>query len=271
MKTISSILFLITFLSGCGSNSSSQKASPPTGKPIQLTLNLKPGDQKKLTVELNSDSKIQANGEVVKMSMNVVSTMGLEVLEINEEGEYLIKSIYDKISMKMDGPIKMNFDSSNLQDSKSPIGNVLSSTIGQSYTIRMSKTGRTLGFEVAKDMNPLVKQQIEQTMQNFTLGTTFPKKKVDNGDSWKSSITQDVNGIKITNDSNNTLLDQTDGITTIGISGNMTGSMTGESQGLIKIDSASGWLESGEISMKCDMRKDNQEVETKIKIMLSGS
>jgi hypothetical protein len=265
-----SLLSLLVFLSGCGKTDSHEPA-PPTGEKIKLALNLKAGDLKKITVGVDSESKIQAAGKEMVMTMNIVTVMALEVLEVNADGEHLIKSTYEKMSMDMDGgPMKMSFDSSNPQESESPMAEVFSSIIGQHFTIRMSNTGKTLAFEVAEGMNPLIKQQIEQTMQNFSLGMTFPDFEVDNGDSWESSITQDMNAIKVTNVSTNTLLDQSDGLATIGVAGVMEGSMNGTSSGTIKIDLSTGWIDSGEISTSMLMEQLGNEVETEIKVTFSG-
>jgi len=267
---LSSLLALSVFLSGCG-NSGSQEPAPPTGEKIKLALNLKAGDRKKLTVGVDSESKIQAAGKEMVMTMNIVTVMALEVLKVNADGEHLIKSTYEKMAMDMEGgPMTMSFDSSDPQDSESPMAEVLSGIIGQHFTIRMSNTGKTLGFEVAEGMNPLIKQQIEQTMQNFSLGTTFPDFELDNGDSWESSITQDMNAIKVTNVSTNTLLDRSDGLATIGIAGVMKGSMKGTSNGTIEIDLGTGWIDSGEISMNMSMDQSGNEVETEIKVTFSG-
>ena len=261
---------LFVFLCGCG-GADSHEPSPPTGEKIKLALNLKPGDRKKLTVELDSDSKTQVVGKEMVITMKIVSVMDLEVLEVNAVGEHLIKLTYAKMSMDMDGgPMNMNFDSSDPQGSESPMAAVLSGIIGQHFTVRMSNTGKTLGFEVAEGMNPLVKQQIEQTMQNFSLGTTFPDFRVDNGDTWKSAITQDVNAIKFTNISTNTLLDQSNGLVTIGLSGVMEGEMTGTSTGMIKFDLRTGWIDSGELSMDTLLDKPGLEVKSEIKMTFSG-
>ena len=261
---------LFVFLSGCG-GVDTHEASPPTGEKIKLALNLKPGDRKKITTEVASDSKTLVADKEMLITMNIVSVMDAEVLEVNADGEHLIKLTYEKMSMDMDGgPMKMSFDSSDPQDSESPMAAVLSGIIGQHFTVRMSNRGKTLGFEIAEGMNPLVKQQIEQTMQNFSLGTTFPDFGVDNGDTWKSTNTQDVNGIKVTNVSTNTLLDQSNGLATIGVSGVMEGEMTGKSTGMIKFDLRTGWIDSGELSMNMLMDQAGVEVKSEVKVTFSG-
>ena len=97
----------------------------------------------------------------------------------------------------------------------SPMGKIMGSIIGKSFTIKLSRKGKNLGFKVDPSMNPLIKQQIEKSMENFTLGTKFA---IDNGDTWQSEFAQKLDGLEITSFSENTLLKQKGDIAVIGIS-----------------------------------------------------
>ena len=98
--------------------------------------------------------------------------MSLEVIEVSKDGVHLIKAKYLRLSISMDGPVEMKFDSSDALDLKSPMGKIMGRVIARLSQLRCFKR-KTLGFFVDESLNPLVKQQIEQSMKNFTIGTIF--------------------------------------------------------------------------------------------------
>lgn len=273
MKKLAFISFASIFLSlfwGSEKNSISLSAEPPSGRKIELQLKLEPGDIKSLNLELETNSTIKAKGKTVVMTMDLISEMSLEVIEVSKDGVHLIKAKYLRLSINMDGPVKMKFDSTDAFDLKSPMGKIIGAVIGKTFKVKISPKGKTLGFFVDESINPLVKQQIEQSMKNFTIGTTFPEFAVDNGDRWNSSLSQNLNNMELTNNSENTLLKKRDGIATIGISGDIKGAASGKSKGVIDIDIHSGWIKSGRFSSTFVLEKDNQEIETSMSLILSG-
>ena len=270
-QTLKIIIFIfLSVFSGCEKNPISFNANPPTGKKIILGINLKPGEIKSLNFELETNSTIKANGKKVEMKVYMLSEMSLEVLEVSEIGVHLIKAKYEKLAMNIDGPMKMNFDSSNALDLESPMGKIMGSMLGNSFTIRLSRNGKNLGFKVDPSMNPLIKQQIEKSMENFTLGTAFPEFAIDNGDTWKSEFAQKLDGLEITSLSENTLLKQKECVAVIGISTDLKGVVEGTSQGQINIDINSGWMISGKFLSEFMIEKGEQEIETKMVMKLTG-
>ena len=263
-------LFWLLVFSGCEKNSILLSAEPPTGRKIELQLKLEPGDIKSLKIEVETNSTIKVKGKTVLMKMDLISEMSLEVIEVSKDGVHLIKAKYLRLSISMDGPVKMKFDSSDVLDLKSPMGKIMGRVIGKTFTVKMSSKGKTLGFFVDESLNPLVKQKIEQSMKNFTIGTTFPEFAVDNGDRWNSSLSQNLNNIELTNNSENTLLKMGDGIATIGISGDIKGAASGKSNGVVDIDIHSGWIKSGKFSSTFVLEKGNQEIETSMSLIVSG-
>lgn len=269
IHNITIFIFLSVF-SGCEKDQISFNAAPPTGKKIMLEINLQPGEIKSLSFELETNSTITANGKKVEMKVYMLSEMSLEVLEVSEIGVHLVKAKYEKLAMNIDGPMKMNFDSSNALDLESPMGKIMGSMLGNSFTIRLSRNGKNLGFKVDPSMNPLIKQQIEKSMENFTLGTGFPEFAIDNGDTWKSEFAQKLDGLEITSLSENTLLKQKEGVAVIGISTDLKGVVEGTSRGQINIDINSGWMISGKFSSEFMIEKREQEIETKMVMKLTG-
>ena len=264
------ILIFLSVFSGCEKNPISFKADPPSGKKIKLEINLKPGEVKSLNFELETNSTIKANGQKIEMKVNVFSDMSLEVLEVSEIGVHLVKAKYEKLAMNIDGPMKMNFDSSEALDLDSPMGKIMGSIIGKSFTIKLSRKGKNLGFKVDPSMNPLIKQQIEKNMENFTLGTSFPEFAIDNGDKWQTELAQKLDGLEITSFSENTLLKQKGDIAVIGISSDLKGAAKGSSHGQISIDINSGWMDSGKFTSEFIIEKGEQEIETKMILKLTG-
>ena len=269
IHNITIFIFLSVF-SGCEKDQISFNAAPPTGNKIILEINLQPGEIKSLSFEMETNSTIKANGKKVEMKVRVLSEMSLEVLEVSEIGVHLIKAKYEKLAMNIDGPMKMNFDSSNTLDLESPMGKIMGSILGKSFTIRLSRKGKNLGFKLDQSIDPLIKQQIEKSMENFTLGTSFPEFAIDNGDTWQSEFAQKLDGLEITNFSKNTLLNQKGGIAVIGISSDLKGAVTGSSHGQISIDINSGWMDSGKFTSDFIIEKGEQEIETKMVMKLTG-
>ena len=263
-------LFLLLVFSGCEKNPISFNADSPTGKKIKLEINLKPGDIKFLNLEVETNSTIKAKGKKVEMKVYVLSEMSLEVLEVSEIGVHLVKAKYEKLAINIDGPMKMNFDSSDAFDLESPMGKIMGSVIGKSFTVKLSRKGKNLGFQLDPSINPIVRQQIEKSMQSFTLGTSFPELAIDNGDTWQSEFGQKQDGIEISYNSENTLLKQKEGLAVIGISSELQGSGTGKSHGLINIDINSGWIDTGKLTSDFIIEKGDQEIETKMVMKLTG-
>jgi hypothetical protein len=264
------IFIFLSIFSGCEKNAISFNADPPAGKKIILEINLKPGEIKSLNLELETNSTIIANGKKVEIKVYMFSEMSLEVLEVSEIGAHLIKANYERIAMDIDGPMKINFDSSDASDLESPMGKIMGSMIGKSFKIKLSRKGRNLGFELDPSMNPLVKQQIEKSMENFTLGTSFPEFAVDNGDTWQSESTQKLDGLEIISLSENTLLKQNEEFAVIGISSDLKGGVEGSTHGQIIIDPNSGWMNSGKFTSNFKIENGEQEIETKMLMKITG-
>ena len=116
-------------------------------------------------------------------------------------------------------------------------------------------------------MNPL-RATDRKSMENFTLGTSFPEFAIDNGDT-KSEFAQKLDGLEITSNSPKILSLNKD-IADNCISSDLKGAAKESSHGQISIDINSGWMDSGKFTSEFIMEKGEQEIETKMVMKLTG-
>jgi len=132
-----------------------QEDPAPTGKKIELKLNLKKGDRRKMTADMDMNMEMTAPGQGQKMKMNMSMGfgMGFDVLDVDEKGVHTIKATYDRIRMDMTGgPVSIQYDSEKPPALENPMTQVFGAMVGQSLTMKVTPEGKTLEVKGADEL-----------------------------------------------------------------------------------------------------------------------
>ncbi len=252
----------------------------PGAEKIQLGLHLKQGQTFNLTATL--ESKLTEN--VMGQEMNAASTTGLgytyEIQQVADDGVATCKVNYKSVQVKMAmAGFDIEYDSAKPSASVSPFVKPFSALVGQSFTMRISPTGKVTdvqgveaiyekmlkGMEVPDEsmrgmMEQMIKEQfgadaIRESMEQ-AIGVNFPDKPVDVGDSWvKRTVVR--RPYPMNYDSTYTLKERKSGVAVIVVVSKISsdpaakpmqiGPMTmaydvsGERKGQVEIEESSGW------------------------------
>lgn len=248
---------------------------------LDLKLNLKKG--RKFGLKMVTDQKMSQTMMGQQQKMNQMTAMGMsfEVLAVDDNGNMSIKTTYQTIHTRMEGPMGvMEYDSTKPPQpgAENPMSAMYKAMLGQSFVMKLSPKGEILEIKGIDEMiakmiekmapNEATKQQMKGMMKSFinedkmketsgTMVAALPQKPVGIGDSWTNKISVAI-GFPMEIDTTNTLTDHKKGIITIQTNANietgddakptamgpmkMTMKMKGAQKGTIQIDAATGWI-----------------------------
>lgn len=252
-----------------------------TDQKFDLKLKLKKGQKFGLKMVTNQKMSQTMMGQQQKMNRMTTMGMSFEVLAVDDNGNMSIKTTYQNIHTRMEGPMGvMEYDSTRPQQpgADNPMSAMYKAMLGQSFITKLSPKGQILEINgidemVAKMIDKIAtdearKQQMKQMIKNFinedqmketsgAMVAALPQKPVGIGDSWKNKISVAV-GFPMKIDTTNTLTDYKEGIITIQTNADietgddakptemgpmkMTIKMKGTQKGTIQIDAATGWI-----------------------------
>ena len=255
-------------------------ALPAGIEKVTLGLHLKAGQ----SFNLLNVIELDLTQSVMNQEMNISQTMGMgykfEVQEVGSDGIAACKVTYTSVQMTMAmGGTKVEYDSAKPSANPPAAVKPMAALLGQSFTLRVSPTGRVTevrGIEALyekvikeaevpdESLRPMMEQQfkeqfgaeaIKESMEQ-AIGAYFPESAVDIGDTW-SRQTAVTRPYPMTWASTCTLKDRKNGIAIIDVTGKITSNpaakpmqmgtmsmsyeLTGERKGQIEIEEASGW------------------------------
>jgi hypothetical protein len=256
---------------------------------FDLKLKLKKGQKLGLRMVTNQKMSQTVMGQEQNMNQMMAVGMSFEVLDVDAEADMSIKTAYQAIHARMEGPMGvLEYDSTKPAEpaAGNPMAAMYGAMLGSSVVLKISPKGGVLGIEGIDKMiekmadkmatDEAMKQQMKESMKNFineekmkemsgTMVATLPENPVGIGQTWTNKISVPV-GFPMEIEATNTLAEHKDGVFTIRTnakfdSGNepkpvemgpmkMTMKMKGEQKGTIQIDAATGWI----ISRKTDMK-----------------
>jgi hypothetical protein len=230
---------------------------------ITLQYNMAKGDTRKLNFAVNMDNKVTVGDNTIDM----VITMGMDatfaVKEVDKEGLHTVDFTYDRIKMKMTGPLEVDYDSDNKDEDPGPLAKSFAGLAGQTITMkidRQAKVKDVQGFEkIAERMGVPKKQFDSQRDQMMQMIAPLPGKPVGIGDSWEGTmkLSGDPN-LPITLTATYTLADRKDGDAIINLTGKLASDkgLTGTLSGTMRVEEKTGWTKSGNVgmSMKGDVQ-----------------
>lgn len=267
-------LGLALVASGCG-----EKAPAPRGEKIALKLNLKPGDQRKMTADVDMKITVSAPGREEQMNMSMGLGMSFDVLEVDDAGVHTLKTTCDRVRMNMSGgPMSIEYDSDNPDAQQNPLTQPLAAMVGTSLTMKVTPEGKTLEVsgmdEMADKMGaklpPAARANLDQQAKGMTnqfdqMMAFLPKEPVDIGDSWSATMEMATDpNMPMSVDATYTLYDRKEGVAIIKVDGKMKGGqgLSGTMTGTMRLDEATGWNQGGDMTM--NMTGNVQGVEMKM-------
>ena len=275
--TLLSATLLPVALTACGGSKASDAPAPlvaeaPTGKEVEIKLNLAKGDKKALVAKINVDMDIKAGRDKNKVGMVMGMDMGFEVLDVDADGNHEMSFTFDRMKMAMSGmPQEVDYDSSRPGSEDTPVGMEISPMLGFPITMTMTPTGEIKDIGDMSDAPQILRTQFDQGQNNMEMVATYPKVPVDNGDTWTLERTQNDSGIEMTMKATYTLLEHNDKKVRVGVSGKLSGGMAGWLHGEMDIDPATGWVRSATMKMQAAGEQDGQEMEMVTDMSFSDS
>ncbi len=253
----------------------------------KLELNLTEGETYKQSTLNEASITQELMGQSIEITLGVSSTMSFTVTSANRN-DYDMNVTFEKMNLSM-GSLqgKMEFDSENPAEDDS-FSQIMSGVIGQSFKVKMAKTGKILDISGVEEMweasfanqntSAAEKAQI-MTQLNQTYGkesikgniemvtAIFPEGKVRNGDQWTNNvnINAGMKGVATTNytyegmqgdqhqiSGSGTIVTSDEGATinTNGIE--LTMDLNGTMESAISVDAATGWIVDAKINQKID-------------------
>lgn len=256
-------------------------AGPVQAEKIELKLNLPQGAQKSLSQDMVFDMSTSAGGQQFKMQMSMGFKIGVKVEEVSDAGLHTMKLTYERIQMKMAGPVSMEYDSAKKDGNagaQNPAFAMFDAMIGESLTVKVQPNGKTTSVEgldelvekMAKKAPGIpaqaMKQQVESMKQSFDqMFGMYPDKPVAVGDTWDANMKMPANPqMEMNMDAKLTLKERGDGVATIGIDAKLSGAgaakMNGTMKGQIKMAEKTGWTEGGKMTMDMKMSQGGADV-----------
>ena len=261
----------------------------PANEKFDLKLNLKKGQ--KFGMKMVGDQKISQMmmGQQQKVDRMIAMGMSFEVLAVDANGNMSIKTTYQTIHIKMEGPMGvMEYDSTRPEEAgaTNPMSAMYKAMLGQSFMMKLSPKGGVLEIKGIDEMtekmvdkmatNDAMKQQMKEMVKNLisedkikemigAMVAPLPQKPVGIGEAWTNKISIPA-GFPMEIDITNTLTGHKEGIITIQTNAKiesgdqpkpiemgpmkMTMRMQGEQKGTTQIDKATGWT----IRAKADIK-----------------
>jgi len=251
----------------------SVKPSPPTGEKISLKMALKKGEARKLVMTTEVVVDVTSGGEALTMTTGMLMEMGFKVFEVDANGNQNMEVKIDRMKMDIEGtPMAVNFDSASPDAANTPVGQEVMPMIGKAYTQLMSPYGETLEVGGLENMPPSMRQELENSANSMQMMATYPKKPVDNGDTWTAKITQSQGTPQeMTVDATYTLLNRKDSVANVAVDAELSGFMSGKMTGLMELELETGWLKLGTMNMDASSNQGGTDMDMSATMKFEGS
>ena len=221
---------------------------------ITLKLNMEEGAKRSTSFTMDMDNMVTANDTQINVKMNMAMDMSIEVKEVGGDGTHTMAFTYDRIRMKMSGPLTVDYDSANQEQEGDPLSRVFGGLAGQTITTVMTPQGKVKevrGFEELAEKLGVPKEQLKQQGDQMTqMMAALPTMPVGIGDTWEATMNVPNQG-GMTTTSTYTLTDRQDGEAIVKIDGKITSAagLNGTMTGTMRVNEKTGWTEHGNMTM----------------------
>lgn len=222
---------------------------------IELQLNMPKGESRKVNFSMDMDNNISVGDTTIDMTINMGMNMTFAVKDVDDKGLHTIDLTYDRIKMKMTGPIAMDFDSAKKDEDPDPAGKIFGALAGQTLTMMMDRQAKVTdvkGFEKLAEKLGIPKKQLESQRQQMTqMVAPLPDKPVGVGDSWQSTMTTPDPNLPATISAKYTLTGRKGGDAIIKVDGTIKSEkgINGTLSGTMQVEEQTGWTKNANIQM----------------------
>jgi len=223
---------------------------------IDLQLNMQKGTSHKVNFSMNMNNNVSVGDVTIDMMINMGMDMTFAVKDVNETGVHTVDLTYDRIKMKMTGPVEMDFDSAKKEEDPGPSGKIFGALAGETLTMIMNRQAKVTdvkGFEKLAEKLGVPKNQLESQRQQMTqMVAPLPDKPVGIGDSWESTMKTPDPNLPATISAKYTLTGRKDGLAMIKLDGTIKSDqgINGTLSGTMSVEEKTGWTKNADIEMK---------------------
>ncbi len=249
---------------------------PGGSEEIELKMNLTKGKKYDMGFTMSTDVEMNMMGQTVNSKTEMNMGMDYEVMDINTAGNYVVRNTYRTVKMSGE-TMGMKFDYDSETDKASGIqGEQMSKSmkkmIGQYTELEIDKLGKIIkttnspGLDEGNDG-----KKRKGGIENFNFNS-YPDKKIKVGDTWESTIDQEMEKMSIVIKTTHKLISVKDGIAEISIDGTFNlkegapGKITGTQKGTSKIEIATGINKESVIDQNIDMEMDDMGMKMPMKM-----
>lgn len=246
---------------------------------VTLRLNLNQGDSHRIntTTEQRIEQEMQGITQTIEQTIGM--GMNLEVLEVDDEGNYRIRMTYDSVRYVQEGPMgRTEYDSEQADgEPAAPMAQGFAALVGEGYEATLTPLGRVTEVSGVDRMidNMLGKIElegaargmVEQTMRSQfndeamqasmeMMSAIYPEEPVAVGDTWEQEMEANF-GFPMAMETTWTLEEVEGGVATLSVEADitspedaepmemgpvkMTFALEGRQTGTMKLDEESGW------------------------------
>ncbi|MFC2120148.1 DUF6263 family protein [Bacteroidota bacterium] len=250
-------------------------------KKTKLSINLQKGSKFKIEVVTTGETIMDMMGQEMITSTNSNMGFAFEVINIDDDKNYIIQVVYDHIVNKTgNGMVDMEYDSNNPDKDKNSISaKIFDAIIGGHFIIKLNNKGQVIEVENTEDLekkieelvknidDPMMGGQMAGLKQAYSsdalkanmeeIFNLLPKKSVKKGSSWEQTSkgeqtmpVKTVNTYKLTEIKDTEVILSSTGIISSQKGSNimttevadMEFNISGNQEGQIKIDLSTGLI-----------------------------
>lgn len=273
----------------CKSKTSSSVSGD--GQTAEFKLNLNKGDKFQTTMEMVQEIETESMGQSMNINQTMAFDFDLEVIEKNNQSNFVIKNTYKRIYMKQSMPGmgamgETELDTDDPSKTKGMMGSMMleqfQKFVGKSFNSEHDSKGKIVKTTLNEMMKDITGEEPKDGgMQDFSgYSISYPEKPIKIGESWTGEVKQNNQGMNMVIKSTYTLKSIKDGIAEIEVDGkvsdgnipegdNSKGSVSGTQKGTTWVDLKTGWTKESKLNQ--DMTMEIEQMGMKMPMKLKGT
>lgn len=257
MKTLKIVLLhlhLIAVLLLFNSSATAQKS-------LDLSYNLKTGQEFSLTINTNQTIQMEMMGQTMLIKQDIDNYQDVVVKEVKADGQITLEYTYKRIKLHQDAMgMEITFDSDNMEEADNPMVQQVAASMNKVIGKAIQTTIDRFGNPLSNNISDVMPENSSVQGAETGMMTIFAGHPVQVGDSWEVETAVDMNSDMLIKSTYK--LDEIKGKSArISFNGLVTGSeiggntaeVDGEITGIIELDIATGWTKSATIRQSMTM------------------
>lgn len=274
-KLFIAFLSITLVATSCGSKKTGGTDTPGSSDEIELKLNLTKGKKYDMRIGMVSTGEMNMMGQQVTTTYDMNMGMDYEVMDVNPAGNFVVRSTYRTVKMSGETMgMKYEYDSETGKATgmqAEEMAKNMKKMIGQYTEMEMDKYGKIISSKNSPGLEEGAGGKKNGGLENMNY-TIFPDKKVKPGDTWESSVEQDMQGMIIMIKTTYKLVSVKDGLAEISMDGTLSlkegskGKISGTQKGSGKIEVATGMNKEMTLDQDLEMELDDMGMKMPMKL-----